>query len=321
MSAETTGCLVCTKPRTADVGYLCHNHLERLAAMLRDVEDQAAMLTAVPSMQIRTGSGGGSLKSERAPARLDVLAFRDPQTKRWTRDEFARHPLPQPKAFGPWCLLCDHASCTDWRAGRRRDLHDDEHDAGSDRLMSVVGVLNGWARIVREERSLETPQRVVVTTERDTLSRHLGWLAAQPFIDEMYGEVKQLVASLKDLNGTADDKPAGRCYLPNETGICHGPIWLDTAMGHAHCGRCQQTWDGSQLAMLAFELERARAEAARPKTEDGRRMLTAQELADRLGTTVVNVRKMASRQQIRAVLGHYDPDRFTVAPRNFVQSA
>jgi DNA-directed RNA polymerase specialized sigma24 family protein len=39
-------------------------------------------------------------------------------------------------------------------------------------------------------------------------------------------------------------------------------------------------------------------------------MLTAQEIGDRFGMSVANVRKYASRRSIRAVRGHYDPDLF-----------
>jgi hypothetical protein len=310
VSEHERACVVHSKPAEARHGLLCVAHFDRLADMLREVEEEAAILSAVPSMAIRTGSGGGSLASERAPARLDVLAFRDPQTRRWTRDATARHPLPSPKAFGPWCLFCEHETCTDWRAGRRRDLHDDEHDAGSERVMSILGVLNGWARVVREERNLTDPDRITVSTERGTLHHHLEWLSEQPFIDEMFNEVRELVSSLKDLNGTQDEKPVGKCYLPSEKGVCDGPIWVDKALGTAHCGRCRASWTGYQITVLNYELEKIKAEKARPKTDDGRRMLTAQELAQQWRTSVDNVRKMASRQGIRAVLGHYDPDRF-----------
>jgi hypothetical protein len=310
VSENVTGCVVHSKPTEARHGLLCVAHFDRLADMLREIEEEAAILSAVPSMAIRTGSGGGSLASERAPARLDVLAFRDPQTRRWTRDAMAKHPLPSPKAFGPWCLFCEHETCTDWRAGRRRDLHDDEHDAGSERVMSILGVLHGWARVTREERDLTSPDQITISSERRALTHHLEWLAEQPFIDEMFSEIRQLVSALKDLNGTQAEKPIGRCYLPSETGVCAGPIWVDEAMGTASCGRCRASWTGYQITVLNYELEKIKAEKARPKTDDGRRMLTAQEMADRLGTSIANVRKMASRQGIRAVRGHYDPDRF-----------
>lgn len=307
MPENTTGCVVHSKPAEARHGLLCTVHFDRLADMLRSVEEEAALLSAVPSMAQRQGSGRGSLASERTPVRIDVLAFRDPQTRQWTRDETARHPLPAPKSFGPWCLFCDHETCTAWRAGRRRDLHDDEHDAGSDRLMSILGVLNGWARVVREERGLTEPDRITVTGERATLTRHLEWIAAQPFIDETYAEVRRLVASLKDLNGTQDEKPVGKCYLPSDTGICEGPIWVDDAAGHAHCGRCRETWDGAQVLKLKRQLEIDEIERARPKTSDGRRMFTVKELAEERQTTVNAIRLRLSKAGARAVRGHYDP--------------
>jgi len=274
VSAETTGCLVCTKPRTADVGYLCHNHLERLAAMLRDVEDQAAMLTAVPSMAIRTGSGGGSLKSERSPARLDVLVH------------------------------------TDHRRGTGMSETDDDALAAG-KTLPILDVLHSWARTVREDRALDRPRHVTISGERDLLSRHLGWVAGQPWVDEAYSDVRQLLGQLKGVNGTQDEKPVGRCFVPIPDGICDGPIWVDDAMGHAHCGRCQATWDGTELHRLGLILEQERRERQRPTTEDGRRMLTAEELvAQGYVSSVSNVRVRAHRLGVTSISGHYDPNAF-----------
>lgn len=304
MSDETARCVIGDGAHRADIGYLCNGHFSKLADTLRDIEDEAVHLDARPSMAIRTGSGKGSPASERSPARLDVLAFLHPQTRRWTRDPEPRYVPAAPKGFGPWCLFCEHETCTAWRAGRLRDLHDDEADAGSDRLMSALGVLHGWARVIREDRGLTPPDRLTLTGERDTLTRHLEWCAEQPFIDEMYTELRELRAALQLLNGTEDEKPVGRCYLPAEDGPCGGPIWLDMAAGHAHCGRCKQTWDGQQLAWLDWELQMAK----RPKASDGQPMQTVQEIATKRGMTVNAVALRMSRAGRRAVGGHYyDP--------------
>ena len=245
MSEPTTrACVVHSKPTEARHGLLCTVHFDRLADMLREVEEQAAILSAVPSMAIRTGSGGGSLASERAPARLDVLVHLDSR-----------------------------------RGTGKSETEDDELAAG--KTLPVLDVLHSWARVVREERGFASRSAVTVSGERDILTRALDWIAEQSWCDEMYAEVRQLVGQLKAANGTQPEKPVGRCYLPNETGVCDGPIWVDDAAGHAHCGRCKATWDGPQLAMLSFELEQQRAEAARPKTEDGRRMLTAEEMCSK----------------------------------------
>lgn len=283
MDQNTTGCVVHSKPAEARHGLLCEAHFTRLSTMLRDVEDEAAILSAVPSLAIRTGSGGGSLASTRTPARLNVLVH------------------------------------TDRRRGTgKSETEDDALAAGQ--TLPILDVLSSWARIVREEcptlrrreRGLDPgPDWLTVTRERDVLTRNLEWVAEQPWCDEMYTDIRQLLSQLRAANGTQPEKPVGRCYLPNDTGLCDGPIWVDDAAGHAHCGRCRQTWDGAQLAMLSFELERAKAEASRPKTENGRRMLTAEELvAQGYVSSVSNVRVKAHRAGIVSVDGHYDPEAF-----------
>jgi hypothetical protein len=268
-------CVVHSKPAEARHGLLCIAHFDRLADMLRQVEEEAAILSAVPSMAIHTGSGGGSLASTRAPARLDVLVHRD--TRRGTG---------------------------------KSETEDDELAAG--KTLPVLDVLHSWARVVREERGFTSQAAVTISGERDVLTRALDWIAGQPWVDELFTEVRQLVGQLKAANGTQDEKPVGRCYLPNETGICDGPIWIDTAMGHAHCGRCQQTWTGAQLLLLSEQMELDRIERARPKTEDGRRMLTAEEMCTHLGIRLGAFRVRVHRMRIVSIDGHYDPELFSV---------
>lgn len=300
--------------RFATVGHLCRGHFERLATILREIEQEAAILSAVPSMQIRTGKGGGSPAAERSPARLDVIAMRDWRTRRWEPDEQPRYTPPAPKSFGPWCLFCDHESCVAWRAGRRRDLHDDEYDAGSANLSSILEELHNWARLVREEREFTEPEQITVVGERNLLTRQLDWIAEQPWVDEMLSDLTKLRGQIKALNGTQDERPVGRCYLPAEDGPCNGPIWVDIIAGHAVCGRCRQTWDGPQLVTLNVEMEQQRREAARPRTEDGRRMLTAEEMVAAGHVRTVSAVKTAyHRLGLVSTDGHYDPAIFSKA--------
>lgn len=112
-----TGCVVHGKPAEAQHGLLCEGHYQRLSEMLRDIEDEAAILSAVPSMAIRTGSGGGSLASTRTPARLNVLVHRDHR-----------------------------------RGTGKSETEDDALAAGH--TLAVLEVLHSWARMVREERGL-----------------------------------------------------------------------------------------------------------------------------------------------------------------------
>lgn len=264
---EADRCVIGSKPHQATVGYLCSRHLEQAGTMLREIEDQAVLLSAVPSMQQRNGSRGGGLASQRTPVRLDVLVHTDP-----------RHGT-----------------------GMSED-EDDEIAAGE--TLSILGTLGSWARVVREDRDLTWPEQITISGERDLLSRQLEWVAEQEWCDEFYGDLRKLLGQLKAQNGTAEDKPVGRCYLPDVEGTCNGPIWLDTAAGHAHCGRCRETWDGAQLARLDWELQMAK----RPKGEDGKPMQTVEEIASSKRMTVNAVRIKLSRNGARAVGGsYYDP--------------
>ncbi|MCW2899958.1 MAG: hypothetical protein JWO67_2223 [Streptosporangiaceae bacterium] len=256
MTDPTARCVIGTREHQAHDGYLCENHLQRLSRTLREIEDEAVQLEAAPSMALRFDQSGGGLASEQAPGRLNVLAFRDGRTRRWepwTDDDRPAYQRLAPKSIGPWCLLCDHDTCSAWRAGRRRDLHDDEMDSGSAELASVLAELHNWARLVREERGLASPERVTVTGERDTLTRHLLWCADQPWIDEMYADLTKLLRQLKRVNGTTEIA-AGICGSLQADGLlCDGKVWHIMIKHDGEpdepgfrCGTCRRVWTGTE---------------------------------------------------------------------------
>lgn len=286
-------CVVHSKPAEARHGLLCIAHFDRLADMLREIEEESAILSAVPSMAIRTGSGGGSLASTRAPARLDVLVHLDSR-----------------------------------RGTGKSETDDDQHAAGQ--TLPVLDVLHSWARVVREERGLSDSGAVTISGERDVLTRALDWIAGQPWVDEMFGEVRQLVGQLKAANWHRPDRPYSRCPSVINGQNCTGEVWLrdevqavwrvyvdrcaqnwEPAPGAAVCDTCHSTWaTDADKARLKRMVDDMAAELARPRTEDGRRMLTAEELATDLRCTVNTVRIIVSRKRIPNVRGHYDPESF-----------
>jgi hypothetical protein len=291
---STKVCVVHNNPAEARHGLLCSVHFDRLADMLREVEEEAAILSAMPSMAIRTGSGGGSLASTRAPARLDVLVH------------------------------LDHR-----RGTGRSETEDDALAAGQ--TLPILDVLHSWARIVREERNYASRGAVTISGERDTLTRALDWIAEQPWVDECFQDVRQLVGQLKAANGHRADKPYSRCPTVIGGHPCTGEVWIrdesqfvwrlfsdrcakqwESAPGAAVCDTCGAAWatDGDK-ARLKRMVDDMAAEMARPRTEDGRRMLTAQELvAHGVVSTINNVRVKVHRLGIVAVDGHYDPELF-----------
>ena len=277
MSEQTSRCVIGAREHQAHDGlYVCRGHLEQLGATLRAIEDQAALLDPAPSMSARTDSGRGGLASERSPARLDVLAHLDPRSRRYVAlDPPTTDHKPTPKSVGPWCLMCDHQTCSDWRAGRQRDRHDDEADAGSDRIMSVLAVLHSWATVVREDRALTPPEHVTLTGERDLLTRHLDWLCEQPWVDEFHAEVTELEARLRGFNHDEPDRPlSGWCYKLVDGEECGGRLW-PARPAHSSGYRpaegpdavvCERDrrhrWEGVDLARLAIIVEQQRRKDA-----------------------------------------------------------
>ena len=233
---------------------------------------------------------------------FDRLAQQLNQIERETQQLSAVPSMAQPQGSRGGTLASHRAPArldalvlTDPRTTR------DEHGT-----VGVLGVLGSWARVVRDDRQLTWPERITVASERKTLVAQLDWIAAQPWVDEFAHELHALLRQLQRTNGTAPEPPAGRCYLPIDGDKpCAGPIWLEHE--HARCGRCGSEWDGPYLARLKWEMDRQEAENRRPRTHDGRPMLTAQELANQHGITVNAVRIRLSRARARANGSHYDP--------------
>lgn len=297
-------CVIGGKAHAADVGLLCDHHFTTLGTTLRDIEDEATVLSAVPSMQQQTGNRGGSLASQRTPARLEVLVHNDP-----------RHGTG------------------------RSEEEDDELAAGQ--TLSILNTLHSWARIVREERDLTPPDRVTISGERDTLVRHLPWIAAQDWCDEAYGDVRKLLDQLRAANGTRPDRPYSYCPVILDGLTCSGQVWIrdemqpvwrrypdrcaakwEQAPGAAVCDTCGASWATSaDKARLRKMIDDTATELARPYTDDGQQMRTATELADDLGLKVATVRMRLSRASARAIQGSYYDPRVLDAARHAVEAS
>jgi len=212
--------------------------------------------------------------------------------------------------------------------GKSED-EDDELAAGE--TLSILSTLHSWARIVREERDLTDAGPVTISGEVDLLNRHIDFVCAQPWCDEAFTDVQRLVSQLRAANGHRADKPFSKCPVITNNGACSGQVWIrdelqpvwrryidrcaqtwEAAPGSAVCDTCHATWTTpAEKARLQNMVDQAKAEALRPKTEDGRRMLTAQELVDAgRVSSVRNVRTTVSRMGKSAVRGHYDPEWF-----------
>jgi hypothetical protein len=309
-----TRCVITDREHEAHHGYLCDGHYERLRATLREIEFEAEHLDAAPSMAVRLGNGHSGLASERANGRLNVVAMNDKRTT-------PHHARPA----GPSCPTCWHDTCIVIRRWQ------DAYDAQAVELMSVLGTLHQWGRIVREERDMSGPERITITGERDWLDRQLVWCGEQPWIDELYDDMHKLLRQVQALNATGPDKAYCTCPVITGGQPCRGEVWVhdelqpvwrrywdrcaatwEQAPGAAVCNTCGASWASpAEKARLKRMVSDAADELSRPCTEDGEPMLTAEELvAQGLASSAGNVRVIAHRNGVVSVGGYYDPRLF-----------
>jgi len=231
-------CVLCQR-RPAARGFTCDPCLDRLAQQLHDIEREATILSAAPSLARPNGTRGGTLASERAPARLEVLALTDPRS--WSHS---------PRPLGPACPDCWHDTCQDIRRWQ------DAYDAHATNLPSPLAVLGMWARLVREDRDLAWPEQVTLASERKTLATHLEWLAAQPYVDEFADDLRRLGRALQRANGSGPvpRKPVGACPTLYDDGECGGQLWPVNENRTVVCQDCHRVFGSDDLQHLGHML-------------------------------------------------------------------
>lgn len=131
-------------------------------------------------------------------------------------------------------------------------------DASADPdAVDVLGVLAGWATIVREERNLATPDgRATVLGETGTLRVHHDWVTAQPWVDEYAKDVHRAALAVRHACGEYDRSTrVGNCSRQLDEAVCGGPLYPDRyGLMRVRCARCGETWDEDDLERLGLVL-------------------------------------------------------------------
>lgn len=142
-------------------------------------------------------------------------------------------------------------------------VHTDRRSANNDRPAALAQI-EGWARLVREERSLDTPPdqmlatvpagRVTMQRELGTLRFHWDWIMAQPWVADFAGELRSVLAALQ-LAGR-DSVPVlkiGKCptvlivlELPDDDSTieldCGAPLRVRADSNDIKCRNCGTVW-------------------------------------------------------------------------------
>lgn len=122
----------------------------------------------------------------------------------------------------------------------------------ADDRRGVLGTLESWARLVREEKNITTSQGCTVAYEAATLRRHLLWVCEQPWVTELYEDLKLLHRQLSDAVGDYRPKPVGVCQVVTEDGECQGALMPSRYAVGVHCGRCGASWSETDLERLGL---------------------------------------------------------------------
>jgi hypothetical protein len=258
--------------RLVDRLLICHRHHRQLADTVADLERLYASLD--DELIRNPGAGAPSaVTGSPAPGRTDVWSLTDLRTTAYA-----------PIAEGPACAgPCWHETCS----ARRRFPTDDEHGARTTRYVSVLGVLLVWSDRIRDEHPRLQPRpgaRVVrrpgsglgpfhngtcghdsctalrayervtphFSTERNVIGRNLDWACAQPWVGEMWTELRGLWSLLRDVAlGERPPRPAAQCHvLRPDSKPCGGGIWVHANRGR--CDRCGTTWTGRDFLRLSL---------------------------------------------------------------------
>lgn len=122
-------------------------------------------------------------------------------------------------------------------------------------IVPVLAILQSWAKLVREERDLEPCRRqATVTSEAGTLLGHLDWIIAQPWVDDLAKEIREVKSALHSAIGDHAPRPVGTCPVVHpDHGECGGKLFQDRYGRMAvSCRRCGAAWDENDLRRLGL---------------------------------------------------------------------
>jgi hypothetical protein len=218
-------------PRIASDGLLCKKDAENLAHWLAEIESLYATLDVRIERSAEREGGGkrGKLSGSPALIRLDVLALTDPRTN------------PGDGMAGP-----------------------DGKKEPNDGLVYVPQTVSGWAEMLALEQHLsmvevdeDGNEWVPPFTLSDALSLLRTWLPtvlSQPWVDEFYGEMKDVFGLLSRALGIPRPRIVGHCISiigeGEATRACGKALYAREGTAVIRCSACGRTYNGLDIVRL-----------------------------------------------------------------------
>lgn len=155
-----------------------------------------------------------------------------------------------------------------------------------DARATLAAVLSGWCRVVTEDRGLAPVADAGMAAVAGRLLAHLGWAAAQPWVDEMHSEVAAATAAGRRLAHPSGTRRFAVGACPGCGGELRARISEDGLLpAEVACAACAASWPPSEwLRRLGPAIAADRAA-----------WLSPPEAAAALGVSVGHVRVLAHR--------------------------
>jgi hypothetical protein len=137
------------------------------------------------------------------------------------------------------------------------DYEDDEEMNAFAR--SILASLHGISRVIAEERGRQWPKRITVESECRFIRAHLDWYAAQPDIDELYADLKELHGYVQALDQNGEHKPkmVGKCPHLLKQDYCGNRLYAPPNGDTIKCSKCGRQWPRDEWLRLGRLLDSA----------------------------------------------------------------
>ena len=127
----------------------------------------------------------------------------------------------------------------------------------------VLGQLQPWADLVRDQRRLTIATEPTVTNVCRLLLAHLPWIAEHEWAGDLYDEIRVLARTLADTIGEYRPKPVGKCARLDDGEVCGGALVMDRHGLGVHCLGCGSRYEASvELRELGLVVGRMLGEEA-----------------------------------------------------------
>jgi hypothetical protein len=121
-------------------------------------------------------------------------------------------------------------------------------------------VVESWARMVREDVGEKPHDRhATMSSEAGLLQRRMDWITRQPWVEEMWKELKEVRGQLRNYNGERGPRSIGKCPVMVQRGgsfvQCSAELFAPLYGDTITCRSCGEEWPRRRWLILGGAIE------------------------------------------------------------------